>query len=281
MKISITSAKLAPLGKARYQKIKALGFDAVDFTMMDTTAPVYTCREEELPVLIAAEKALAAQSGIEILQTHGPWTYPPADGTSEEREIGLANARRAIRATALLGCRYMVMHPLFPFGTREPEEVAEKTFAINVAFFRALMPAAHEHGVTVCLENMPFHHYSLSHPADILRVIRAVDDPHFAMCLDTGHVGVFPELDLYEEMLRVKDAVRVFHVHDNDAAHDLHQLPLFGKMDFAGFARAWRELDCPAAFSFECAPPPTLSPTLYEKALGLLPPLAREILKMK
>ncbi len=279
MKIGITSGKIAHLGKERYEKIKKFGFDAIDFTMMDTGSPIYTCREEELPSLIEAEKALIVQSGIEISQTHGPWTYPTKDGTEEERAVSLALMHRAVCATALLGCRYMVVHPVFPFGTHEPTEVADETFAINVAFFRALMPTARAHGVTVCLENMPFHHYALSHPKDILRVIAAVNDPHFAMCLDTGHVGVFPTLDLYEEMLRVKDAVRVFHIHDNDTAHDLHQLPLFGKMDFAPFARAWRELYADATFSFETAPPRTLSPALFEQMLSLMPALAREIVK--
>lgn len=281
MKIGITSGKLTRLGHARYEKAKALGFDAIDFTMMDKDSPIYTCDERELPALLDAEKALITQNGIEISQTHGPWIFPPAETTEEERALALSRMRRAIRATALLGSKYMVVHPLFPFGTHEPEGVSEQTFAINVTFFRALMPTAKEHGVTVCLENMPFHHYSHSHPADILRIIRAVDDPYFAMCLDTGHVGVFPELDLYEEVLRVKDVLRVCHIHDNDGKTDLHQLPLFGKLKFAGFARAWREIGFEGVFSFEAAPPQKLSPALFEKVLGLMPQLARDIMEMK
>lgn len=281
MKIGITCAKLARLGRARYEKAKALGFDAIDFTMMDTNSPIYTCDERDLPTVLGAEKNLIAQSGIEISQTHGPWIFPPAEATEQERARALSRMRRAIRATALLGSPYMVVHPIFPFGTREPEERAAETFALNVAFFRALMPEARACGVTVCLENMPFHHHSLSRPADILRVIAAVDDPHFAMCLDTGHVGVFPELDLYEETLRVKDALRVLHVHDNDGRTDLHQLPLFGKLSFTGFARALREIGFAGAFSFESAPPRELSPALFEGVLGLMPQLARDILEME
>ena len=281
MKIGITSDKLARLGHARYEKAKTLGFDAIDFTMMDTGSPIYTCDERELSALLAAEKDLIAQSGIEISQTHGPWAYPPAETTEEERARALRRMRRAIHATALLGCPYMVVHPVFPFGTQEPEEKAAETFAINVQFFRALMPEARACGVTVCLENMPFHYHSLSRPADILRVIAAVDDPHFAMCFDTGHVGVFPEPDLYEEVLRVKDVLRVLHVHDNDGKTDLHQLPLFGKLGFAGFARALREIGFEGVFSFETAPPRDLSPALFEKVLGLMPQLARDIVEME
>lgn len=278
MKIGVTSGTFKRYGIARYEKAKECGFDAIDFSMMDTTLPLYLCADEELPALIREEKALAEKSGIEFFQTHGPWPHPTKDRTEEERAVTLACMRRAIHATALLGAKYMVVHPLFPFGTREPEGVGAQTFEINVAFFRALLPTAREQGVTLCLENMPFHHYSHSHPADILKIIRAVDDPHFGMCLDTGHVNVFPELNIYEEMLRVKDALRVFHIHDNCAEKDYHLLPFFGSLDWKGFARAWQDIGFTGVFSFEAAPPKALSDALHEQLLGIMPEIAREII---
>ena len=279
MKIGITSKAIEKFGAKRYEKTRLLGFDAVDFAMMDTTLPFYTCTEEDLPALVAKERALAEQSGIEIFQTHGPWEYPPKDTTVEERDTLMRDMRRAVHVTALLGAKYMAVHPLTPFGTHEPEGVGEQTLAINVAFWRALMPVAHECGVTVCLENMPFHHYSHAIPADILRIIRAVDDPHFAMCLDTGHVNVFPELDIYAELLRVKDVLRVVHIHDNDGKSDLHQLPFFGTLDWDGFARAWHEIGFGGVFSFECAPQKRLPDPFFDELLCMMPALARNILK--
>ena len=94
-------------------------------------------------------------------------------------------------------------------------------------------------------------------------------------------MGVFPELELYEETLRVKDVLRVLHVHDNDGKTDLHQLPLFGKLGFAGFARALREIGFAGVFSFEAAPPRELSPALFERVLSLMPQLARDIMEME
>ena len=77
MRIGITSGALARYGDARYEKMHECGFDAVDLNMMDRALPFYSCTEEELPVLVAAEKTLAEQSGIVFGQTHGPWEYPP------------------------------------------------------------------------------------------------------------------------------------------------------------------------------------------------------------
>ena len=279
MKIGITSGAVARFGDRRYEKLQVCGFDAVDLNMMNRALPFYTCTEEDLPALVAEERTLAEKSGVEFFQTHGPWEYPPKDTTEEEREALLGAMRRGIRVTALLGSKYMVVHPLTPFGTREPEGVGEQTFTINVAFWRALMPTAKKHGVTVCLENMPFHHYSHSHPADILKIVRAVDDENFAICLDTGHVNVFPEADIYKEMQLIKDKLRVLHIHDNDGKSDLHQLPFFGKLDRSAFGRAWRDIGFKGVFSFECKPPLALPDTLYEKTLSLMPEMAREIVK--
>ncbi len=275
--IGITSGAVARFGAARYEKLKEHGFDAVDLNLMNRALPLYRCTDEELPALVSEERALAEKSGIAFCQVHGPWDYPPKDTTDEERDALLSDMRRAVRVTALLGSKYMVVHPLTPFGTREPEGVGEQTFAINVAFWRALMPAAREWGVTVCLENMPFHHYSHSLPADILKIIRGVDDPHFGMCLDTGHVNVFPELNIYEEMLRVRDVLRVLHIHDNYGTSDLHALPFFGSIDWKAFARAWRELGFEGVFSFECSPPAKLPTPLFERVLCSMSALAREI----
>ena len=279
MRIGITSGALARYGDARYEKMHECGFDAVDLNMMDRALPFYSCTEEELPVLVAAEKTLAEQSGIVFGQTHGPWEYPPKDTTAEERDTLMRNMRRAVRVTALLDSKYMVVHPLTPFGTHEPEGVGEQTFAINVDFWRALMPSAREYGITVCLENMPFHHYSHSHPTDILKIVHAVNDEHFAICLDTGHVNVFPEADIYAEMQLIKDKLRVVHIHGNDGQKDQHLLPYFGKLDWEAFGRAWRDIGFKGVFSFECKPPLALPDKLSEKMLSLMPEMAREIVK--
>jgi sugar phosphate isomerase/epimerase len=277
MKIGITSGAVARYGDARYEKLRALGFDAVDLNMMNRSLPFYTCEEQDLPALVRAEKELAEKNGIAFFQTHGPWEYPPKDATEEDRAALMADMRRGVRVTALLGSKYMVVHPLTPFGTHEPEGVGEQTFEINVAFWRALMPTAKEYGVTVCLENMPFRHYSHSLPADILKIVHAVNDEHFAICLDTGHVNVFPEADIYKEMQLIKDKLRVVHVHGNDGQNDQHLLPYFGKLDWEAFGRAWRDIGFEGVFSFECKPPLALPDALYEKMLALFPEIAREI----
>ena len=134
MKIGITGC--TRYGDEQYKKLKEYGFDCVDFGMANTDAPIYTLPTEESDALVLKEKTLAAEAGIEINQVHGPWRYPPEDGTEENRAERFEKMCKSIRATALLGCKYWVIHPIMPFGTHDIEEGKEKeTWELNVEFF--------------------------------------------------------------------------------------------------------------------------------------------------
>jgi sugar phosphate isomerase/epimerase len=148
MKIGITG--FIQLGDEQYKKMKEYGFDSVDFGMADTDSAYYTLPEEESDALLLRHKALAEEAGVVINKVHGPWRYPPEDDTEENRAERFEKMSRSIRMTALLGCKYWVIHPIMPFGTHDIEEGKEKeTWELNVEFFKKLLPVAKEYGVTI------------------------------------------------------------------------------------------------------------------------------------
>ena len=264
MKIGITGC--TRYGDEQYKKLKEYGFDCVDFGMANTDAPIYTLPTEESDSLLLKEKALAAEAGIEINQVHGPWRYPPEDGTEENRAERFEKMCKSIRATALLGCKYWVIHPIMPFGTHDIEEGKEKeTWELNVEFFRKLIPVAKEYGVTICFENMPMLKFSISTPEDILRFVEEMNDENFEVCLDTGHVTVFKGLALGEETRRLGKHLKTLHVHDNRASLDMHLLPYLGKGDWADFVRALGDIGYDGVFSLETAPPGVFPEPLFDK----------------
>ena len=281
MKFGITTGGVARFGDARYEKAHTYGFSAVDFAMMNTDTPIYQCTEEELCTMMQKERALAEQSDVSFYQVHGPWCWPPVDDTEESRARKMEHCKRSMRAAALLGAKCWVIHPLMPFGVEDLECGKEKeTWQINLDFFRALLPTAHELDVTICLENMPFLKFSISTPEDILRMIREIDDDHFKMCLDTGHVGVFPQLSLADEIRRVGNVLCAVHIHDNDARRDLHLLPTFGRMDWSDFGKALREIGFAGVFSFECTPPRTLPEDIYVRLLQIQSEIGQYLLTL-
>lgn len=254
MKIGMTG--LPRYGEDKYKKLKEYGFDCIDFGLAETDTVFYMLPEAESDTLLLKHKALAEASGVEINQVHGPWRYPPMDSTPEERAERFEKMSRSIRATALLGCKYWVIHPIMPFGTHDLEIGKEKeTWELNLEFFRALLPVAKEHGVTICFENMPMLNFSMAKPVDILRFVEEMGDENFKVCLDTGHVTVFKELSIGEETRRLGKHIKVLHVHDNRMSLDMHLFPYLGKTNWDDFLAALKEVGYNGVFSLETEPP--------------------------
>ena len=101
----------------RYEKMRADGFEAVDYQeLCDTETPLFTSGIAEFERILKNERRLAEAAGVGISQTHGPWRWPVHDSTPEERAERMEKMKLSLCGTALLGCRYMAIHPIMPFG---------------------------------------------------------------------------------------------------------------------------------------------------------------------
>ena len=264
-------------GDDRYKKLKEHGFSCIDFNMSNTNTALYTSTKAD--ELLLREKFLADAAGIEINQVHGPWRSPPRDKTPEDRAERMDKMKKSIRFTSLLGCKNWVIHPLMPLGADDMLTGNEKgTWDINLRFMRELLVTAKEYGVTVCLENVPMTYFSLAKPAAILKFIQEIGDENFKICLDTGHVSVFADLSLCDEVWRLGDKIKVLHIHDNNCGKDLHLAPYFGTTDWKAFARSLKDIGFDGVFSLETVAPNALSDALFEKSSILLYEIANEII---
>ena len=271
MKIGIQTDLLDTTGYGRwkenmYTKLKTHGYDCTDFPMANTNTPIYSLPLEEAEELLLHEKSLANNAGIEIVQTHGPWRWPPKDSTSEDRAERMEKMKKAIYFTSLMGCKNCVIHPIMPYGIEDAgTENAQKTRELNKEFFTELLKEAHKYDVTICLENMPMHNFSLATPSDILGFIQEMNDEHLKICLDTGHISVFDNIDIYDEVLKVGDYIRAFHIHDNKCGVDLHLIPYFGIIDWDRFATALKDINYKGAFTLETIPSRNLPDPIFEE----------------
>ncbi len=239
-------------GTDKFTKLKEQGYDAADYNLSDTGTEIYSANEEELKRITAAELQAARQAGIVISQVHGPWRSPPRDATPEEREERLEKMKRAVVITALLDSRYLVIHPIMPFGTEDiAAGRAQDTWKLNLAFFKELVAFAKGYDVTICLENMPSREFSLGTPGQILEFVKALNDDHFQICLDTGHVAYFPGLSAGEEVRRLGKYIKVVHLHDNMGDLDRHLSPMDGIIDWPDLLRALKEIGFAGVLSLE------------------------------
>lgn len=96
--------------------------------------------------------------------------------------------------------------------------------------------------------------FSLATPAKILELVRTINDDHFKICFDTGHVAIFQNISVGDEVRKLGDYIKCFHIHDNLGDSDAHLFPTKGIIDWADFSNAVNEIGYKGVLSLETAP---------------------------
>ena len=278
MKIGTMESGYRQYGSDRFRVMREHGYEAADYDMVNTTEELYTVDEQEFERILLEDKRLAAEAGIEISQVHGPWRWPPQDFTEEDRAERMEKMKKSIRGTALLGCRHWVIHPIMPFTHIDTGHEAE-THKMNLCFMRELLSVAKEYDVVICFENMPMPGLCLGSPDDTLGFIKEMNDDHFKMCLDLGHMTMFKGANAADFVRKNAEYIPVFHIHDNNGKADLHLMPYYGVTDWKEFGKALREVGFSGSFSLETTPSKNLPPELFEKMSKLLFEIAKSIIE--
>ena len=266
MKIGIGVGSYGRYGEDRYNMLSKHGFECVDYNMMATDYFPYCDSLAETERKLSHEKELAKASNIEIYQVHGPWHWPPDDSTKELRDLKLEHVKRSLWATAVLGCKNWVIHPIMPYDINERgTDMQPLTFDINFEFMTKVLQVAKQYDITVCLENMPMRNFSLATPYEILDFVKKINDKNFKICLDTGHVVTFQEINLADAVKALGSEIKAFHIHDSFPDRDLHLLPYFGTINWQEFSLALKEINYQGGLCVETAPPHKLPNNLYEE----------------
>ena len=235
-----------------YGLLQRCGFHCADLNLADTNALIYNVDENEAMRLIQKEKEVSKRYGIKINQVHGPWQYPIKDDTVEGRTERMDKMKKAVRFTAALSCKYIVIHPIMPFGIEDLiNDMAQQTLILNKEFFGELLEEAKKYNVILCLENMPFENFSLSKPSEILRFVNNMNCDSLKICFDTGHAAVFNNENVADAVRKLGNEIKTLHVHDTRLGLDLHLPPTFGVIDWKAFVKALNDIGFDGVFSLE------------------------------
>ncbi len=257
-------------------KLRDYGYGAFDFQgFVNTETELFIQHDRMFERSLMEMRRYADANGLIFSQTHGPWRYPPTDATESDRAERLEKMKKAIYGTAILGCPYMVVHPVMPFGVTEKQD-NERFMEINRTFFARLTEIAAEYQVTVCLENMPFPQIPLTTPEQIADFVRALGSERLRVCLDTGHALVMHRQPADAVRDIGKDLLATLHIHDNDGK-DHHRMPGCGCADWEAFSDALREVGYAGCLSLETEAPGSLPDALREEWERLLAHIARYI----
>lgn len=281
MKIGMTAGcyqKELSVFRAEVETLRRVGFDCIDYQgFINTKTELFQMNDGEFDAYVCAQKEILDSVGLTVSQVHGPWRWPALDATDEDRSERFEKMTRTIHGTTLLGCDRMVLHNLMPQNRIDTDPAYVK--AVNKEFFSRLCTVAKEHGVTICLENMPFPSQSLARPRETLEFVRELNLENFRVCLDTGHAEVLGSAPGQAVRLIGKEYLYALHVHDTDGLRDRHWLIGDGVIDWADFCAALREIGFEGCFSIESVVKAEIGTAEFESQLQKLYIAAKAITK--
>lgn len=224
------------------------GFDALDFSMFDTSESSFICAPD-YKEKAKALRDLAEENGLSFTQSHTP--FPPFRKDNKEySDRVMPLVERALEISGILGVDTAVVHPV---------ACGEGQFEINIAYYQSIAPIAKEYGFKIALENMWGRNKETgkivpnicSVSEDFNRYVDALDPRYFTALLDLGHCGLVGSnaADMLREM--GSERITALHIHDNDHEHDSHTLPYMMRMDWDAILRAIADIGYKGNFTYE------------------------------
>lgn len=233
--LDVTNTDEAYLNE-RFQLLADRGIEAIDWADDFETEPYQIAKGEvnhfwdknldELYAFFAPTKAAAQRSGVAFAQMHS--VFPVyVDGKDEMNEYLVRAVEKTLALAAYFDCPALVVHP-FTCTDKEHE------IAVNLAFYRRLIPSAKQYGVKICLENMFVVRNGLVRDgacADADETCWYIDTLNeeagadvFGYCLDIGHANLLRK-ELKSFILKLDKRLTCLHIHDNNGQFDTHVMP--------------------------------------------------------
>ena len=243
-----------------FSMLKDAGYDHVDICFWELSKkPEDWFATDAWEDGVAKIGELSKKYDLPIYQTHAntysgkQWDDPDYPLHDHQTETTL----RAIKATAMLGGKWVVIHPM-----NLPHDPLYNVNKAKEAAMRKLEPYINEAkklGVGIAVENMVDfrgnrRRYCGGDIYELIDLVDTINDESVGICFDTGHAnidGVEPAAAIYEIGKRLKAT----HINDNHASlADEHLLPGFGIIDWQKTVKALKDVGYDGDFAYEVQP---------------------------
>lgn len=274
MVVSISTDKLFENvndAKKYFPILKNAGIGAIDYGFYDvytssdiyskkTSNDVFDLPHDEMLEYFKIIRDAAVENGIVVGQTHAPFPTQRVEkeDVSEINEYLYSVLLKCIEVTAFLGCKYIVIHPVF--GRYSLTVSPKEEFENNVKFYSSLIPTLKKFGVVACLENMWVDYKGKIYAGacgdfdEVNRYIEVLNgmagEELFGYCLDSGHATICSK-DLGGAVRKLGSNIKVLHLHEVDGYHDNHTIPFVGVTDWARLFEALNEIGYNGTVNFE------------------------------
>lgn len=255
------------------------GFDAADFSLQEMNDPDCIFNSNQWYEYADSYNRVFSENSLPIVQTHAPYSFKGWDDPVTFEEFIYPALVRAIKVSAVMGAKCVVVHPLHYWRYEGNEQ---EIFERNMKFYRSLIPVCREYNIKVGIENM-FQRDKLrgnyiirdtcSDVTEFCRYIDTLDSEYMVACLDVGHVGLPSGHQEAWDFIRIlgHERLQALHIHDNDYTNDQHLIPFAGLIDWKQVTKALGQIDYSGDFTFECLftrsfkqPAPAIVPSILQ-----------------
>ncbi len=221
----VTTTSVYPPGYPSDQallRLAKIGFSHLDMAFDYCTQKDHPFMQDDWRLWVESLKGLADRTGVRYTHAHSP------GNTTQKSEVIL----RCIEACHILGISYLVIHPAHKIGD---EIITDRNefIRVNREGVRKLLPYAEKNGITILSENLLWG--ASTDPLLIAELVKAVDNPFFGWCFDTGHAhcSAVPISSLHDAAVLPLS----LHIQDNSGkpCKDEHLMPGDGGIDWKEF----------------------------------------------
>lgn len=239
--------------------LKDAGYDRVDVSLWSVCREGNWFDKDGWEDVCAKIGDMARAMGLPVYQTHGN-TYSGKEWDDPDyphHEYKMRSTVRTVGATAVLGAKWVVIHPMnLP---HDPLYSPKRAKEANLRYLAPMIEEAKKRGVGIAVENMvDFRGYHRRYCGgdlyELLDLVDTINDPSVGICLDTGHAHL-AGLDVPAAIREIGSRLKCTHINDNHAGpDDEHLFPYFGTLDWTPVCHALKEIGYEGDFSYELVP---------------------------
>ena len=244
------------------------GFEAMDFNIDPHLPPAAISKgpltdffDQSVEALIEYYrpiKAAAEKHGIAFGQMHAPFPLW-VENKPEVNAYMITVVEKCAALCRFLSCPLLVVHPV----TRPTKEEERE---VNMAMYRAMIPAGKKYGVKLCLENLPTGSRGrtvegiccdAAEVCDYIDTLNAeAGEEIFGFCFDQGHANILG-LRVRDFLVGIGHRLTCLHLHDNNGTADWHTAPYtcmsgsYYSTDWDGLLQGLTEIGYRGALNFE------------------------------
>ncbi len=177
------------------------------------------------------------------LQVHLPFSdINIASVIPRVRQLGVEFITDSIEAAAGIGIGKATLHP----GSASSISFRDRDWVMATArrSMETIYECAVEHGVTICLENMPYRSMIGPDMDELLALSEGFEPEIWSICYDMGHGHIS---GLEGSIEKHTDRIYNLHVHDNRGKKDSHLIPGQGNIDFDTLSPVLKRSPCEIA----------------------------------